>query len=537
MVVAATLGVAACGGDEKKGGDGAAKEGGELTIAQPSQPDFLDPASAYTVNAWEPLWQVYTPPVTYARADGEAGAKLIPGLAEKLPEASPDGKSYSFKLREGLKYSNGTEVKASDFEHTVKRVLTQESGGSGFFLGIEGAEEYAEAGKEKADIGGIETDDATGEVTIDLKEPDGTFLNVLATNFAGMVPGDTSFKVLTKEPPPGVGPYKITESVPNRQFVLEKNANFNVPRIPPGKIDKITTKIIKSQPRQTQDVIANKLDYSFDPPPADLIADVRSRNKDRYKEFPVVDVRYFWFNTREKPFDKKEVRQAVSFAVDERAISRIYGGRLQPACNFLPPGMPGYQKIDPCPYGDPNGEPDIAKAKQMIEAAGETGTEVTVYGNTDDPTPKTTEYFADVMNEIGLKATPKILDAGVYFQAIGNEKTKAQTGYAGWFQDFPHPANFFQLVSGTSIQPTNSINYGNIDDPQITSGYEKLKQETDLASVAGQWAELDRRLVEEAYLVPYGNAKEALHVSERVDFDSVKIHPLYKVDYSSFALK
>ena len=92
------------------------------------------------MEGWEPLWLVYTPPLTYKHAEGAEGAELIPGLAEALPEISADGKTYKFKLREGLKYSDGNAVKASDFEHTIKRVLNLESGGSSFYEGIEGAD-------------------------------------------------------------------------------------------------------------------------------------------------------------------------------------------------------------------------------------------------------------------------------------------------------------------------------------------------------------------------------------------------------------
>ncbi|MEK6229915.1 MAG: ABC transporter substrate-binding protein, partial [Actinomycetota bacterium] len=408
---------------------------------------------------------------------------------------------------------------------------------SGFFSGIEGADAYAEAGKENGDIKGIVTDDQSGKVTINLTEPDGTFLNVLATNFSGIVPGDTSFEVLTKNPPPNVGPYSYTKSVPNREFVMEKNKNFDIPGIPKGNLDTITTKIIKSQERVTQDVINGGIDYSHDPPPADLLPEVRAKNKDRYREFTVADSRYFFMNTRLAPFDNEKVRQAAEFAVDKRALARIYGGLLEPTCNFIPPIMQGYEKLDPCPWGDPNAAPDVEKAKQLIEESGEKGAEVTVWGNTDNPTPKTTEYYADVLNEIGLKAKPKIIDGGVYFSTIGNAKTKAQTGYAGWFEDFPHPANFFQIVTKIGIQPTNATNYGNVDIPEVTGAYDKLKQEADLESVTGDWAEADKALVEGAGIVPFGTAKEAMHLSERMNFESAKVHPLYKVDYSSLSLK
>ena len=535
----ATGALSACGSDDEgSGGSGEGKKGGSITIGMNSQPDFLDPASAYTVNAWESQWLVYTPPLTYARKEGPEGTKLIPGVAEALPKISNGGKTYEFTIRKGLKYSDGSAVKASDWEHTVKRVFIQESGGSGFFSGIEGADAYAEAGKENGDIRGIVTDDQSGKVTINLTEPDGTFSSVLATNFSGIVPGDTSFEVLTKEPPPGVGPYKYTKSVPNREFVMEKNKNFDIPDIPKGNVDTITTKIIKSQERITQDVINGQLDYSHDPPTSDLIPEVKAKNKDRYREYTVADIRYFWMNSRVAPFDNEKVRQAAEIAVDKRALARIYGGLLEPTCNFIPSTMQGYEKIDPCPWGDPNAAPDVAKAKQLIEESGEKGAEVTVWGNTDNPTPKSTEYYADVLNEIGLKAKPKVVDAGVYFSTIGNAKTKAQTGYAGWFQDFPHPANFFQIVTKIGIQPTNATNYGNTDLPEVTGAYEKLKQEADLESVAGDWAEADKALVEGAGIIPFGTAKEVVHVSERMNFENCAVvHPLYKVDYSAFCLK
>ena len=279
----------------------AAAEGGEVTISQTSQPDYLDPALSYTVNGIEPLWLVYTPLLTYPHVEGAAGAELIPGLAEDLPEISADGKTYTLTLRDGLKFSDGTDVKASDFEHTIKRVLNLESGGSAFYQTIEGATEYLEKGDPEGDISGIETNDQTGEITIKLTEADASFSNILAMWFAGIVPGDTPFKNLTEDPPPGVGPFMITESVPNRQFVLEKNPEFetlNIPDIPVPALDKITTQIIKNASQQAQDVLDNKLDYMQDPPPADLKPTVIEQADDRYEEFATSSTYYLFMNTR-----------------------------------------------------------------------------------------------------------------------------------------------------------------------------------------------------------------------------------------------
>ena len=126
--------------------------------------------------------------------------------------------------------------------------------------------------------------------------------------FVGLVPGDTPCKNLTEDPPPGVGPYKVTESVPNRQFVMEKNANWPDlgADLPAGHVDKITVKIVKSAQRQAQDVISGELDYMQDPPPADIKPEVKAKYSDRYKEITTASTYYMFMNNRVPPFDKKE---------------------------------------------------------------------------------------------------------------------------------------------------------------------------------------------------------------------------------------
>jgi peptide/nickel transport system substrate-binding protein len=542
VAVLSMLVIAACGDDDDDGGDGgggggAVKQGGSITIAQTSQPDYLDPALSYTVNGWEPLWLVYTPPITYKRAEGKEGTELIPGVAEEMPKVSEDGMTVTFTMRKGLKFSDGTPLKASDFEHTIKRVLNLESGATSFFLIIEGAQEYVDAGKADGDISGIETNDETGEVTITLTGPDGTILNVLAMNFAGLVPGDTPFENLSADPPPGIGPYMFTKSVPNREFVMEKNKNFNIPGIPKGNIDTITTKIVKSAERQTQDVISGELDYMQDPPPPDLLPQVKAEYSDRYKTQPSVNTYYFFMNTTVPPFDKKEVRQAVNYGVDSRALSRLFGGRLAPGCNFLPPGLPGYEELDPCPYGDPNEPGDLEKARQLITDAGVEGESVEVYTNNDENRPEIGQYLTDMLNKIGLNAKLKVIDAGVYFQTVGNDKTKAAIGATNWFQDFPHPANFLFLIDGDTNQPTNNQNFGRIDDPKLND----LIDEVEGAPADGateQAAEADKYAVEEAYVAPYGQETVSTFFSERMDFENcLRFHPVYLNDYSSWCLK
>jgi peptide/nickel transport system substrate-binding protein len=544
-VLVLALGAAACGGDDddEKGGDtggtpAAQSSGGIAKVNLTSFPDYMDPALAYTLEGWNSLWTVYTPLVSYKHEEGAAGAELIPGLAEALPEISNGGKTYTLKLRDGLKYSDGKPVKASDFEHTIKRVLNLESGGSAFYLGIEGAEEYVKKGRAKGDISGIETDDATGEITINLKEPDGSFQYVLGMDFAGIVPSDTPFENMTKNPPPGVGPFMIENMKQNRSFQLRKNPNFpQIEGIPEAKLDGVDVTIVKNQQRQTQDVIQNKVDWILDPPPPDQLRTVKSQYADRFEEYVTNSTYYFFMNERVKPFDDENVRKAVNFAIDKRALARLFGGLLEPGCNFLPPGMQGYEKIEDCPYGDPNAAPNVEEARRLIKEAGVDGTKVSVYGNDEDPSKPVAEYLADALNDIGFKAEPKIVEASVYFTTIGNQKTKAQIGFANWFQDFPHPRNFMFLVDGDSIQNTNNQNFGNVDDPEVNKLLDEANANANLDEAAPQYAEADRLLVEKAHIAPYGHRKLANFVSENVDFENCTLtHPVYELDLTQLCL-
>jgi peptide/nickel transport system substrate-binding protein len=540
-----SIGLGACGDDDDDGGSGGGtgggKTGGEITAAFTSSPQYTDPATEYTQEGWTALWTVYIGPVTYRREEGAAGAELIPGLAEELPEVSPDGKTYTFTFREGLKFSDGTPLKASDFEHTIKRVFTLESGGLSFYEGIAGVDEYLKADDPESDISGIETDDAARKVTIKLNEPDARFTHILGMLFAGVVPGDTPFENQTKNPPPGIGQYKITSSVPNRELVLERNENFpDIPDVPAAKLDKITIKIIKDQRRQTQDVIRGDLDWIVDPPPADLLPEVRTKYADRYEPYVTNSTYWLWLNTAIPPFDDQKVREAVATGLDKPALARLFGGLLENDCNFLPPGMVGYEKLDPCPYGDPEiGGGDLDAAKQMLEEAGVAGEEITVWGNDEDPTQKITENFADQLTQMGFKATPKIVSGTVYFQTIGNEKTPdLHAGFANWFQDFPHPANFTFLVDGDTIQPTNNENHSNMNVPEVNKEIDALSQEADLESVADRWAAIDKQVVEYAGLIPYGHRQLVNFFSERMDFENCSAtHPVYSSDLNRFCLK
>jgi peptide/nickel transport system substrate-binding protein len=269
---------------------------------------------------------------------------------------------------------------------------------------------------------------------------------------------------------------------------------------------------------------------------------VREKYSDRFETIDAPSTYWIWLNSSIPPFDDPKVRQAVATGLDKEALAPLFGGLLTPGCNFLPPALEGsgFQKLDPCPYGDPEiGGGDLETARQMIEDAGVAGQEITVWGNDEDPTQKVTENYADQLTEMGFKAEPKIVSGAVFFQTIGNEKTpNLHAGFGNWFMDFPHPANFMYLADGDTIQPANNENNSYMNEPDFNKEYDALNQEPDLAAVADRWAALDRQIVEYAGLVPYGYRQLSNFFSERMDFENCSpSHPLYSQDIAGFCLK
>jgi len=530
LTVAAVLGLAACGSSS----DG--KKGGTLTVSYASFPE-LDPQLSYSSEGWSAIYNTYIPLLTYAHADGPAGSEVVPGLAEDLPTISEDEKTYTLKLRKGLKYSDGTPVKASDFRSTVERLFEVESGGSPFYSDIVGAEDFLEG---KADsISGITTDDASGEITIELNGPSGTFVNELAMPFVALVPPGTPAKPVNNTPPPATGPYELTDVKPGRSWSYARNPQWEkanagaMPDLPGGHVDKIEVTVVSNQSTQVNDVEQGKANWMFDPIPPDRIAEIKQRyDGTQYRPESSISTYFFWVNTTRPPFDDVQVRQAVNHAVDPAALERIYAGEIIPSQQILPPDMPGYEKFELYPH-------DVAKAKAMIEQADPADREITVWTIALDPNDVAGEYYESILDEIGFDATLKTVNPDNYFTLIGNESTPdLDTGWANWFEDYPHPNDFFEpLLAGTSIAPTNNTNLARFADPKLDAKMTELGAEPLSPEIETGYAELDKAYMEQAPWAPYGSRRLSLFVSDDIDMENVIWNPTFSGDLTSFQFK
>ncbi|MGU3502584.1 ABC transporter substrate-binding protein [Mycobacterium sp. C31M] len=533
LAALAVFGVAACGSDDESGG------GGEINISMTSFPDYIDPQLSYTLEGWEVLYNTYTPLLTYKHAKGEEGTAVVPGLAEDMPEISDDGKTYKLKLRSGMKYSDGTDIKASDFTYAIQRLFKADSGGSVFYSGIVGAPEYAEGTADT--ISGIGTDDATGDITITLDAPNGTFENVLGLPFAAPVPPRTPLSDdATNDPPASSGPFMITSVEAPQTMTLERNPNFQTvidagaTEVADANVDKIIVTQNKSNTAQVTGVQQNTIDFMVDPPDADRLQEVKTRFADRFRMEESINTYYFWMNNQTAPFNDVRVRQAVNYAIDPEALNRVFGGRLHPTQQVLPPGMPGYEEYKLYPG------PDMDKARALLAEANPVDRDITVWTNDEPDRKRIGEYYHDVLNQMGFNATLKVIAGDVYFTTIGNQSTPdLDTGFGNWFQDFPHPDDFFRpLLNSDAILPTNGNNFSRASYPDLDARMDELlsRQLTE-GDTEAQYAALDKAYMERAAWAPYGNEQFTTFVSDRIDFDKAYHHLLFNQDWSALALK
>ena len=189
---------------------------------------------------------------------------------------------------------------------------------------------------------------------------------------------------------------------------------------------------------------------------------------------PLTAMWYAPMNTNLAPFNDVRVRQAVNFAIDRSALVKLFGGPnlAQPACQILPPDFPSYAAY--CPYtanpGAKWSEPDLAKAKALVAESGTAGQEVTIITEDTAVSKSIGIYLQGVLNELGYKTSVKPISQNIQFTYIQNTNNKVQISVSQWFQDYPRPSNFLQvLFSCASFKPGSdaSVNIAGFCDKAI----------------------------------------------------------------------
>jgi peptide/nickel transport system substrate-binding protein len=517
------LALAGCGGGSStpstggggSGGGGAVVNGGTLRAAIPDDPDHLDTGLSYATEGWEILESTGDGLLGFKKTSGAAGADIVPDLATAMPAVTDGGKTYTFHMRAGVRFSPpvNREVVPSDIKFAIERLFRVDSGGVGFYSGIVGADSYAKT--RKGGISGIVADDKTRTITFHLTQPDGTFLDYIAIPFAFAVPKGTPDKDISTVSKWRIatGPYMISAYVPKDHITLVRNPNFHSwsTSVPAGHLDRVDIKIGTDPEQAVNQVADGTLDWYFEAVAPDRLTALEAQFPNQIHVYARNNITYFEMNVRKPPFDKLAVRQAVNYATDRGALVKIFGGQGTPTQNVVPPTLgAAYAKQDPYPY-------DLAKAKAMVAASGTKGMAVQVWSHATDPVPKAAQYMASVLDSLGYKATVKTLDEGVYFDTISTQKGDPQIAFVQFDQDYPEAQDFVDVqLNGERIVNVGNQVTSNINVPSLNRQIDATRRMPLGAARDAQWAALDKSFMQQAPWVPFLNRTLPKYVSPKL---------------------
>jgi peptide/nickel transport system substrate-binding protein len=501
----------------------ATHRGGTLRVsisADPAYPFAFDIAYDRRVALLSGL--VYDGLVGYRRAGGSAGGTLVANLARDVPEPSPDGRAYLFRLRPGLRFSNGAPVTPDDVRASFERLLRSPDTSVRDYFPIRGA---ARCRIRRCDLSiGIETDPVARTVTIHLSRPDADFLHKL-TN-VNVMPAASPAK--PARPLPGTGPYTFTRFARWR-VQLVRNPHFHVwspDARPDGFPDRIAVRLgaPRAQVAAVEDGVADVALFYHG---IGQVARLRTRYGARLHTDPHPGTWYAFMNVHTPPFDDVRVRRALNYAVDRGHVAELLGTRETqvPTCQLLPPGIQGYTPscsftANPNPAGTWNG-PDLARARRLVAASGTRGMKVEFWGS--NPWEPVGRYLASLLHRLGYRSSVRTFDDlhEILETAVGEPRRPPQIGLWGWEADSAAPFSFLSQLVACSAGP---YNFSHLCDPEIDA---QMKQAVAARGPEASelWRRVEASLATQAPTVPLVNEQFVSLAAERVG--NYQYHPVW----------
>ncbi|MGY5808790.1 ABC transporter substrate-binding protein [Rhizobium sp. LEGMi198b] len=503
--------------------------GGTMTLSAVSAAGTIDPMLNYTAQYWQIYQMSYDGLVKFKQAGGTEGFKIVPAIAEEMPEIKNDGKTYVFKIRKGIKFWNGKDVTPADVVASFQRIFKVKGPTMGsFYNGIVGADKCMADGDTCTLDGGVIADEKAGTVTINLTAADSEFFAKLAVPHASIVPADTPAKDAGTSPVPGTGAYMIESYNPNEKMVLKRNPYFkewSVDAQPDGYADEIDYKFGMTEEAGINAVINGQVDWMFDTPPTDRLPEIGSKYAKQVRIDPLAAFWYAPMNVNLPPFNNIKARQALNYALDRDALVGLFGGEVlaQPTCQILPPDFPGH--VDDCIYTKDPGpkwsEADMDKAKQLVEESGTKGQKVTVIAEDNAVARGIGTYIQSVLNELGYDASMKAISPNIEFAYIQNTNNNVQISVTQWYMDYPAASDFLNvLLSCSSFNKgsDSSINIAGYCNKDLDA---KMKAAmtlslTDEKAANAEWAKIDKAYMAEAPLAPLFTPKSVNFTSARL---------------------
>ncbi|WP_448953362.1 ABC transporter substrate-binding protein [Labrys neptuniae] len=503
--------------------------GGAMRLLAKAGSGTLDPHINYTDQGWQVYQPIYDGLVAFQKAAGKDGYVVVADLAEAMPEVSNGGKTFTFKLRKGIKFSNGQDVGVKDVIASFQRIFKISGPTSGtFYAGLVGADKCLADTKTCTLEGGVVGNEAAGTITLNLTKPDAEILYKLALPHAAVLPADTPAEDMGSKPIPSTGPYMISAFDPDKGMTLARNPYFkqwSEQAQPDGYPDTVRYDYGLSEEAAVTAIQNGEADWMYDPLPNDRLAEVGTKFQNQLHISPLSAWWYAPLNTRLAPFDNEKARQAVAYAVDRNTLVKLFGGKIlaSPVCQVLPPDFPGHE--DYCPFTKNPGAKwsatDLDKAKQLVEESGTKGQKVTIIVEDTAISRSIGVYLQSVLTSIGYAADVKPISSNIQFTYIQNTNNKVQMSVSQWYKDYPAASDFLNILFGCASFREGSdasVNISGFCDKDIDAKMQKALDlgVTDQAAADKLWAEIDRQVTDKAPAV-------GLYTPKRLDFVSKRV--------------
>ena len=501
LIAATTVGVASSA--TQKAGSAKALKGGVLKVNQSAGAfDTLDPGLAYVTNDWEVLYSTGMNLVNFPNKAGQAGSQLFPEAAKAFPTISKNGKTVTFHLRSGLKFSDGSPVTAASFQRAWERILSPKMYAQyGIFdqlnTMVVGAQKFTDGKASK--ISGISAKGLT--LTFHLVKPNPTFVSILGMQWFNAVKPSmpywkkSSSGVLKY---PSAGPYYIATNNPGRLVVLKRNPHWkNIPQIQanPNQI------VIQSFPNSDGEasllqIEKNQVDFDMAGIPSDDVAKVAKQyggpNKGQFHVGGQACIIWEAFNNAKAPTNNVNVRKALNYAIGRTPIIKLLGPYAGTASDqILVKGLPGYKKFSA--YGN---YPNFAKARAVGGSALHGAAPLNIYYNQASAFRTNEATFEQrQLQAIGLTAKLTPSDPQDYYGPLETKGTDYNIAHSGWCADYFDPFDFINVnFDGRSIQQTGNVDYFYFNNSSFNKQMDAAASKSGKARAAA-YAELDKTLM------------------------------------------
>jgi ABC-type oligopeptide transport system substrate-binding subunit len=510
MAVLGAILLAAAGFANAASTSSAAKKGGTMRInMSATDVDFSDPSLAYGTISWQIEYATALKLVNYPDKAPPSGGRLQPEAAVGMPIVSKNGKQYTFKIKSGLKLSNGEKVTAKNFQKAIFRALTKsmQSPAVPFISDIVGAQAMVD-GKANTASGVV----ARGNTLIlKLTQPDGGMLSKLAMPFFQAISLRMANDPKGVDSYPSGGPYTISSRIANRRIVLKRNKFYKGPR--PANIDTFDITVNTNLDQSLLQVRSNQVDYDMGGLPPTAHADLAKQygiNKGQYQVHQLVETDYVALNTSRSTFGSAAMRKAANFAIDRPAMLRVRGAFAGKRTDqVLPPGMGGFKDAKLYPLKGA----DYAKAKALAKSNCK---DATLYSATSATGQALAQVFKYNLTQMGCNVNVKLFQGFQVYIAAGTKGEPFDAALVGWNQDYPDPYDFLDiLLNGNNIHADNNNNLAYFNNGKINKLLDAANRKVGPARYKA-YGDLDINISKNyAPWAAYDNRNEREFVSKR----------------------